>query len=217
MACRPIREWAAAQTECLLDQQPPAQTQSGQAKQRSQLESRESLPKNFQVETRWEQDQRTECRALPPASEEELRQQTPLSQRAAELADLDVLRRLQSAVDEERPEVKWVCPKPFIVWEGCGCSSTSTTIVGAGRDRGSCGRGGTTGEAAGRASGPETDVDLGRASAGERRSVGRSLRRSRSAGGRKHGSTTSRSGTSPRSSAARGGQRGGVWGRTSSR
>ena len=86
--------------------------------------------------------------------------------------------------------------KPSNVREGCCCSSTSTTIVGAGRDGGSCLRRGKVGEAAGRVSEPETDVHSGRASSGARRSVGRSLRRSLSAGAQKPGNTTSRSGTS---------------------
>ena len=67
-------------------------------------------------------------------------------------------------------------PKPFIVQDGGCCSSTSTTIVGVGRDSGSFGRGGATVEAGGRASGLKTDLDSGRASPGKRRSVGRSLR-----------------------------------------
>ena len=107
-------------------------------------------------------------------------------------------------------------PKPSTVWEGCCCSSTSTTTIGAGGDGGSCRRGGKASEAARRASGPKTDVDSGRASSGKRRSVGRSLHRSRSAGARKPGNITSLPATSPKSFTAGGGQRGGLWRRTSS-
>ena len=64
-AYRPTREWATAHLE------------SGQAKHGNPLENFDSLPKNFQAETRRQQDQRTACRARPPASEDELRQRHP--------------------------------------------------------------------------------------------------------------------------------------------